>query len=127
VTDPGRQIALFVREIRQQIAVAEDAGAEHNDLCIVLPASYIAMAHGWPTIELKVGGVETTVAVVPKLFARDFADEATGETSWAPPPSTSGGGLWGFTSAPTSLDSQGLKSPIEQARQARLFFFEDGR
>lgn len=125
MSDAGKQIRLFVRDIRQQIAVAEDAGAERDDLCIVLPATYITMAHGWPTVELKVGGVETTVAVVPKLFARGVADEAIGETSWAPPPSTSGSGLWGFSSTPTSLDSQGLKSPIDQARQARLFF-EDG-
>ncbi|MGH2936923.1 MAG: hypothetical protein ACRDPE_02255 [Solirubrobacterales bacterium] len=86
---PG-PIDAFVRDVRQQIHVAEDRGADHEDLCIVFPAGFFAMAGGWPTLELD-GAI---VAVVPKLWARDKADEAIAETSWAPPSTSSHVGLW---------------------------------
>jgi hypothetical protein len=85
-------IDAFVRDVRNQIHVAEDRGADHEDLCVAFPAGFFAMAGGWPTIDLD--GV--TVALVPKLWARDKADEALAETSWAPRPASTSShvGLW---------------------------------
>jgi hypothetical protein len=88
------EIVAFVRGIRAQIGVAEDAGAEHDDLCVAFPAGYLALAAGWPTIDLD----GQTVALVPKLWARGKAEEALGETGLPPEPVGSQGGLWGFSS-----------------------------
>lgn len=86
------QIRAFVADLRHQIGVAEDAGADHTDLCVVFPAGYIALAAGWPTIDLD----GQAVALVPKLYARDRADEAVAESSFAPPADTGSQhlGLW---------------------------------
>lgn len=99
------QIREFVRELRRQIHVAEDAGAEHDDLCIVLPVSYLTTADGWPEVEIlgspETGQLDRRVAVVPKVWARNLADRVVGESSFSPPPpspSSAGGGLWGFSS-----------------------------
>lgn len=95
MTTPEEAINTFVADLRRQIGIAEDAGAEHDDLCVVFPAGFFAMAAGWPTID--VDGAE--VAVVPKLWARDKADEAIGETAgYRPPPDSGQQGLWGFSS-----------------------------
>jgi hypothetical protein len=99
----------FILGLRRQIGVADDAGADHLDLCIVFPASYMALAAGWPTIDLDY----TTVALVPKLWARDRVDEAVAECSTAPLDlrERGPGGLWGFTSPvgssiPTNVTAQ---------------------
>lgn len=69
------EFAAFLRDVRRQIHVAEDAGAEHDDLCIVVPISYATMVTGFPSIELD----GRTVALVTKLWARDFCDVAIAE------------------------------------------------
>lgn len=110
----GNKLLAFVRDVRQQIHVAEDAGAEHDDLCIAFPPGFMAMAAGWPTVRIEgaevhvgdalAGTLDFTVALVPKLWARDRCDEALGEMAYRPPDLPDhGGGLWGFTESPTSL------------------------
>lgn len=102
MTTPAEKIDAFVRDVRHQIGVAEDAGAEHDDLCIAFPPSYLTMRAGWPTVTIEgsaeEGTLDRTVAVVPKLWARDRADEAVAECSLAPLDlGAGGGGLWGFS------------------------------
>jgi hypothetical protein len=101
VSDAAKAIHALVADIRRQIHVAEDAGADHLDLCVAFPAGFIAMSHGWPFIEVEREDEEPlVVAVVPKVWARERAEEALAETSWAPPPPGPGSsqmGLWGFS------------------------------
>jgi hypothetical protein len=85
-----QQLRAFVSDLRQQIGIAEDAGAEHNDLCIVVPSSYLTFAGGWPAIDLD----GQTVALVPKLWARDMADTAVGEMGFAGPADNQHLGVW---------------------------------
>lgn len=91
----GAELTKFVKYLRAQIGVAEDAGADHEDMCIVVPASYLALTAGWPTIILD----GSTVALVSKLWARNLADEAVAECGLAPLDLSEqgAGGLWGFT------------------------------
>jgi hypothetical protein len=115
-----QQLRAFIADVRRQIGIAEDAGADHKDLCIAVPASYMTFAAGWPTIDLH----GRAVALVPKLWARDLADEAVAETSTAPLElADQGGGLWGFTPSPPA--PRVPTNPVEQA-QAALKLWEPG-
>lgn len=102
------QITTLVKALRRQIGIAEDAGADHEDLCIAVPPSYLTLVVAWPTVEIQMDediDATVTVAVVPKLWARDLADEAVAECSTAPLDLRDCGadGLWGFTTPITSL------------------------
>jgi hypothetical protein len=77
----GKMVRQLIRNLNAQVATAMAAGADQEDLCIVLPAGYIAFAAGMPLIDLD-GKV---AALAPMKAAEGMVRTLEAESGWGAP------------------------------------------
>lgn len=77
--------SAFVQKLQEQIVAADKAGASDRDLCIVLPAGYMALVFAMPMIRVKDDrGRESLVALCTKKSANALIQTLIRESGWSP-------------------------------------------